>query len=740
MKEFSLAFAPLAPLWLIGLFAVVAAALVGVALVLRRRGAILRALVFVALIGALANPSLVAERREPLRDVVAVVLDRSASQNFGDRRAQTEAARIALDQALKGLDNVEVRNIAAGAGGGCQSDCQQGAGAVGGCQSGCQEGAGAVGGCQSDCQEGASASESEGGDGTRLFSALNAGLADIAPERLGAVIMVTDGQVHDIPPSLAAAGFKAPLHALITGHAEKRDRRMVMVEAPRFGLIGKDITFAVKVEETNGPGDPVPVTVRRDGEIVTRVLARPGEPVKIPLRLNHGGKNVLEFDAEPLPGELTEINNKAVATVEGIRDHLKVLLVSGEPNPGERAWRNLLKSDPNVELVHFTILRPPEKQDGTPLRELALIAFPTAELFGRKIVDFDLIVFDRYSNMGLLPPAYFDNIVRYVRDGGAFAIVAGPNFAEADGLYYTPIGKVVPARPTGDVSEGPFRAALSDIGARHPVTRDLPGGQSKPPAWSEWFRQEKATLERGAPVLSGVDGAPLLVLSREGKGRVALLLTDQSWLWARGFEGGGPYVDLMRRMAHWLMKEPELEEEALRATARGRDLTVERQTLGDKSGPVHLVAPSGKAQDVALSQVAPGLFRAQVKAEEFGLYRASQGDLKALVNVGPENPLEYREVVSTTEKLRPLAEASGGSVRRIGADGTSAIAMPRIVAMGDSPVYAGSDYIGVRRTEASMARGLKLTPLAVGWFGLLVLLGALVTAWAWEGRRAKSNA
>jgi len=384
--------------------------------------------------------------------------------------------------------------------------------------------------------------------------------------------------------------------------------------------------------------------------------------------------------------------------------------------------------------VHFTILRPPEKQDGTPIRELALIAFPTAELFGRKIVDFDLIVFDRYSNMGLLPPAYFDNIVKFVRDGGALAMVAGPNFAEPDGLYYTPIGKVMPARPTGDLITKPFRAALSDTGVRHPVTRNLPGSASKPPGWSQWFRQEEAVSTRGAAVLSGVDGAPLLVLSREGKGRVGLLLTDQSWLWARGYQGGGPYDDLMRRTAHWLMKEPELEEEVLRATAKGRDVTVERQSLTDQGGVVHVVSPSGKAQDLVLDAAEPGLLRGKFTAADLGLYRLSQGDLTALVTVGPENPLEYREVVSTAEKLRPLAEASGGSARRIGGEG-AAIHLPRLVAMRDSPVYAGSDYIGIRRTEASVARGLKLTPLAVGFFGLLAALGALIAAWAWEGWR-----
>ncbi|MGO9431424.1 hypothetical protein [Rhodoblastus sp.] len=699
MKEFSLAFAPLAPQWLLVLFAALALAWVVAALVLRRRGALPRALVFALLIGALSGPSLVEEQRENLHDVVAVVLDRSASQNFDDRRAQTDAAREALEKDLKALGDVDVRFIDAGA---SQTDVEQ-------------------------------------GDGTRLFTALNSGLADVAPERLGAVIMVTDGVVHDIPTSIAAANLKAPLHALITGHEGERDRRVTLVEAPRFGLIGKDVVFTIKVEDAPASHDPVTVTVRRDGAVLNRVLARPGELVKIPVRLEHGGRNVLEFDVEPAPDELTLVNNKAVATVEGVRDHLKILLVSGEPNPGERAWRNLLKADANVELVHFTILRPPEKQDGTPIRELALIAFPTAELFGRKIVDFDLIVFDRYSNMGLLPPNYFDNIVKYVREGGALAIVAGPNFSQPDGLYYTPIGKVIPARPTGEVIETPFRAALSSLGARHPVTRDLPGAEARPPAWGQWFRQEQAVFMRGASVLDGAGGAPLLVLSREGKGRVGLLLTDQSWLWSRGFEGGGPYEDLMRRMAHWLMKEPELEEEYLRANAKGREVAVERQTLGDSAGPVHAVAPSGKAEDIVLSPAAPGLFRGKVTADELGLYRLTQGEMTALVNVGPENPLEYREVGSTPEKLRPLAEASGGSVRRIDEAQGSGIRLPRIVAMRDSPVYAGADFIGVRRTGASVAHGIRLAPLAVGLFGLLALLGALVAAWAWEGRRGRAR-
>lgn len=697
MSQYGLSFAPLAPVWALVLLAVVAVVLLGALLWRRRRGALWRACAFAALLGALSGPSLVEEKREPLRDVVALVLDRSSSQSIENRTAQTDAARKNFASAVEKLGGVDLRVIEAG-----------------------------------------DAPEGEGGDGgTRLFTALDNGLADLPADRLAGIVMVTDGIVHDIPSS---PRWKAPLHVLVTGHTGERDRRIQMVESPRYGLIGKDVVFSLRVVEDNGPGDPVAVTVMRDGVMASRVLAQPGVQIKIPVKLDHGGANVVEFDAEALPGELTTINNKAVAVVEGVRDHLKVLLVSGEPNPGERAWRNLLKADANVDLVHFTILRPPEKIDGTPVRELALIAFPTAELFGQKINEFDLILFDRYSNMGLLPPIYFDNIVNYVRRGGAFAIVAGPNFARGDGLYYTPIGHLSPAHPTGQVVEGPFRAALSEIGARHPVTRGLPGAASTPPAWSEWFRQEQAEVLRGAAVLQGAANAPLLVLSREGKGRVALLLSDQLWLWARGFEGGGPYEELMRRMAHWLMKEPELEEEALRGkVVRGKafshDVWVERQTLAATSGPVHVVSPTAKESDLPLDPAEPGLFRGRIANAELGLYRLSQGDLTALVPVGPENPLEFRELVSTTEKLRPIAEATGGSVRRIGAPGTAEVSMPRLVTLGDSPSYAGADFIALRRTGASVARGVALTPLAAGLGGLLVLLGLIVGGWAWEGRK-----
>jgi hypothetical protein len=694
LSEHHIAFAPLAPWPLVAAFAALALLVVGAQLYLRPRGAIWRALGFAMLLLALLDPSLTREDRRPLKDVVAVVVDRSGSQTIGDRASQTTRARAEIEKSLAGLDNIETRIVETG-----RNDADN--------------------------------------QGTRLFSALQSALSDVPPERVAAAIVITDGIVHDIPPNADALGFKAPLHALITGHEGERDRRIELVEAPRFGIVGQDQVISARVLDTADSGEPVALAVRRDGAEVATLSARVGEIIHAKVHIDHAGPNVVELEVAALPGELTAINNKAVVTIEGVRDKLRVLLVSGEPHQGERMWRNLLKSDPNVDLVHFTILRPPQKSgDGTPINELSLIAFPVADLFGHKIRDFDLIIFDRYSNQTILPKIYLDNIVAYVRGGGALLLAEGPDFATPDGLYFSPLGDLSPARPDGDVIERAFKASVSPDGAKHPVTRGLPGA----PGWGQWFRQLGAEVANGGvDVMNGVDDKPLLVLSRADKGRVALLLSDQMWLWARGYQGGGPYLDLLRRLAHWLMKEPELEEEALRATARGHTLSIERQSLKGDVPSVSVTAPSGAQANLQLQAAEPGLSRAIVETDELGLYHVSDGEHQALINVGPDNPLEFQEVVSTTEKLRPIAEATGGTVRRVAASSGDEIVAPRIIAMHAGASYGGGDYIGIKRTGASVIVGVSSTPLAIGLVGLAALLAAIVLAWAREGARGRGG-
>jgi hypothetical protein len=693
----SLTFAPLIPLPLLVGLAVLAALAAGMALVLAGRGAILRALALFVLTLALADPSLVFEDREPVKDVVAVVVDRSASNRLADRPAQTQGAQAEVERQLRGISGVDTRIV--------EVTDQQGA-----------------------------------GDGTRLFEALASGLADVPSERVAGAIVISDGLAHDAPASAEALGLRAPLHVLTTGRNAEVDRRIVLVDSPRFGIVGKDQNIRLRVVDKGGPGRAA-ITVRRDGEVIARREAISGQTVQVPVRIDRGGPNVIEIEAAPIENELTLANNRAVITIDGVRDKLRVLLVSGEPHPGERTWRNLLKADANVDLVHFTILRPPEKQDGTPINELSLIAFPTRELFQVKIKDFDLIIFDRYANQSILPLLYFDNIVRYVREGGALLVAAGPEYSGSQSLARTPLGQILPAQPDGSVIDEAYRARVSEPGKRHPVTRDLPGSEVEPPRWGEWLRLVGARPRSGSAVMTGPGERPLLLLAREQKGRVALFLSDHAWLWARGFRDGGPHLDLLRRLGHWLMKEPDLEEEALRASARGRTIEIERQTLGDNPAPVTITAPDGSVRTVPFEPGRPGLFVARTATSEFGLHKITTENLTAFASVGPENPRELMEVVSDPTKLEALAESTGGSSRRIGQESGSGVNVPRIVPVRSGRQFSGADWIGLRISDSGIVRGVSISPLFVGLIGLAILFGALVAGWIGEsGRRFKREA
>lgn len=685
----SLAFSPFVPPMLLAALALLAALLAGWALFARLRGAFLRALALAALVLALANPVVNLEDRLPVKSIVAIVVDRSPSQAIAGRTERTDAALKALIGRLDRYPGFETRII-----------------------------------------EAVTDPDTNSPD-TRLFEALSNGIRDIPTSRLAGAVMITDGQVHDVPGTAAALGLDAPLHALITGDENEIDRRVEVVRAPRFGIVGEnqEIVYRVSVD---GPGDrgPVAVTTRVNGEEISTEMALPGEESQFVFKVPRGGANIVELSVADLPGEISASNNLAVAQVEGIRENLRVLLVSGEPHAGERAWRNLLKSDASVDLVHFTILRPPEKQDGTPIGELSLIAFPTRELFVEKIDQFDLIIFDRYQNRGVLPVLYYDYIARYVEDGGALLVAAGPELSGRESIAETPLAPALPAVPRGDIKTGGFYPRLSDAGRRHPVTRGLPGAGSEPPAWGRWFRSVPVGAIVGDEVMQAADGAPLLVLNRYGEGRVAMLLSDQGWLWARGFEGGGPSVALYRRIAHWLMKEPSLEEESLKATASGRRLVIERQTMADTAPSASIRLPSGETREIPLQAAEDGIFRAEVTLDQPGLVEVTNGDLTALAHVGAVDAPEFRATVSTTQALQPVADESGGLVARVSADASD---LPQILPVRAVPRQSG-ERMALRTSGESILVGVRSVPLFAGFLGLVLMILAMGATWFREGR------
>jgi hypothetical protein len=693
---YALAASPLLPWWAIAGFAALAVLALLFGVIRRARGTIWRLLATAVLLLILTDPSLVQEDRLPQRDVAAVVVDESPSMRIGDRRQYAQQALDQVTEKLKAFNELDVRVVHAG---------------------GADTGAGLA------------------DTGTRLYTALQHALADVPKQRVAGAIMITDGEVHDMPPA-QRLDFPAPFHALITGKPGEQDRRLLVKEAPSFGLVGKEVAVTLRVDDLpdtlTQPRGEARVTLRKDGAPPKSFSVPVGRDTQVSIPIDHGGPNVVEIEVASGSHELTLENNRAAFTVNGVRDRLKVLLVSGEPHAGERTWRNILKSDPSVDLIHFTILRPPEKQDGTPIRELSLIAFPIRELFDVKLDEFNLIIFDRYERRGILPMVYLENIARFVRNGGALLDSAGPGFGTPLGLYRTPLGVILPAEPTGQVFEQGFKPHVSDQGLRHPVTADLPGGtgsDTKDPRWGRWFRQIEATSKEGVSVLSGVNNEPLLLLSRVGEGRVAELLSDQMWLWTRGFEGGGPQAELLRRLVYWLMKEPDLEENALSARVEGNRLLIARQSLQPDDRPVRVTGPDGVPRDVKLTPESGGRSVATLPIDESGLYRITDGTNSALAAAGALNPIEMSDVRATDEKLSPAVSATGGGLFWVGPG-----AVPEIRRVAPERAASGHGWLGLRANGDYIVTGVHETPLLPGLLALLLALGTFIAAWRREGR------
>ena len=640
-----------------------------------------RALGALVLLGALSGPVYQVEDRAPLADIVLMLEDRSASQSLSDRPAQMDQAAQTLAQRIEARPNTVLRRIPV--------------------------------------------LDGQGDDGTRLMTALSQALAEEPQARIAGIIALSDGQIHDVD---LAPDLPAPMHLLLTGRRTDWDRRLIVRNAPAFAILDEPVTLTLRVQDSGAAPvtqGPVTLLVSVDGARPSRHSVPLNRDIDLPVTLPHGGRNVIQFTVPEGAGELTTRNNSALVQINGVRDRLRVLLVSGEPHAGGRTWRNLLKSDASVDLVHFTILRPPDKQDGVPVDELSLIAFPTRDLFMDKIDEFDLIIFDRYKRRGLLPSLYLDNVAQYVAKGGAVLIAAGPDFASADSLFRSPLAPIVPATPTARVIEDRYRPGVSDLGQRHPVTADLGGDED----WGSWLRQIEVEPRSGHVVMTGHEDRPLLVLDRVGEGRVALLASDHAWLWSRGYEGGGPQLDLLRRLAHWMMKEPELEEEALWAEATGQDMRIIRRTLEAEVGAVTVTRPDGTTQGIALHEVSPGRYEALYAGPEIGLYRLSEGVYEAVIGLGPAAPREFEQTIASDAVLGPVLAPLRGGVLRL-EDG-----LPQIRSVRPGRPAAGRGWIGLTPRDAFELRDVTQTQLLPAWLVLLLISALTLGGWLREGRR-----
>ncbi|OYV24534.1 MAG: hypothetical protein B7W99_01850, partial [Rhodospirillales bacterium 20-58-10] len=568
--------------WVVfGGIAALAAAVLLLGLVTRARGVLWRLAGFGLLLGILAGPLVVQQTTRPLPDVVLVAVDQSQSMQIAGRAALAHAALVNLQAQAAKLPGLAMRVVnvpAADAG------------------------------------------------GTALFAALGQALADVPPAQLAGVVAITDGQVSDVPHSLA---FAAPMTALLTARAEETDRELRLIAAPAYGLVGKDDSVQLEVFD-HGVADAgllVPVRVAQDGKQVWQGMVPVGQVVSVNVPVRHAGAAVVMANVAALPGEVSTVNDQVAFTLNGITKKLDVLLISGNPNQSERSWRLLLKSDPAVALVHFTILRTPGEMVDAPPADVALVPFPVAQLFDTDITKFNLIIFDEFNSNGLLPPQYLANIARYVQGGGALLVQVGPEFAGAESLAGTPLAAVLPAVPVnpGTVTE-PFAPQVTAIGARHPVTAPVAGMALAP-----WARLEASAPVAGDVLMTGgAENWPLLVLASEAKGRVGMLLSDQLWLWTKGGAHDGPALPLLRRVVHWLLREPALEPEFLAAKISNGRLQIIRQSLAATDpGPATVTSPDGHVKTLSLQPTTAGVYAGALPAASPGVWQVREGGLSA---------------------------------------------------------------------------------------------------------------
>ena len=652
---------------------------------LKSNSTFLKFLFMLIIILSLANPVIMSENRESLPDTVAVILDLSPSQSINDRKKNALEVYENLKNQLGKINNLEVRYKTI-----------------------------------------------NGEKGTNIFNPLSSLIGDIPDNRLAGAIIITDGQIQDVP-EINALNFPAPINFLITGNKNEYDRRLIIEESPRFGIVGEEVTIKLRVEDINADVPNALVTINMNDKDKQSRSIPIGESVSITLPLERAGITSLNIEVEEGKNELTLKNNQIVISINAIRERLKVMLVSGEPNMGLRNWRNLLNSDPSVDLIHFTILRPPNKQDLTPVGELSLIPFPSRELFQLNLDSFDLIIFDQYHLRGILPQYYLKNIVEYVVNGGALLDTAGPAYAGPYSLSLSPLQSILPTEPTGEVVVEEFVPKITNYGLRHPVTANLQeiNGDKIENNWGSWFRMVEGLTVDGDVLLEGPENRPLLVLNRIGQGRVAQILSDQSWVWTRSDSNKGPQADLLRRLVHWLMKEPDLEENELSAKFENNTLIIRKNSLIPDLNSVKIISPSNETDIIDLEDIGNGQQIAKIPEPEPGIWKLSSGNSNISVIIGNYNSAEFNDVRATDKSIELLAESTLGSIKWINTERNTSLKINHIE---KNKITNNNKNIKLYKNEQFFVQSMDQIPLAPWYLALILSIVLLFLSWYRESR------
>ena len=673
-------FAPLLLInWLLLLGAFTALFLTFAFIKIRTR-AIWRALFFTALFGVIANPKIAIIKAKPQKDVAAIIIDNSSSMRASKRIEGARLAAAKIEQALKEYPNLEIRNLTIG----------------------------------------------DSADGTILSKTIEEVFGGTKEGRIAGAVYIGDGNIAQ--NDKVSTNF--PIHQIIIGEENEIDRRLEILKAPVSAPVGTIAKYRLRVIQTGNAQTEVVVKVYFGNNEVREISAKVNQEFEIEIPIETRGKTPIAFEASAAIGEISKANNSQTLNIIGIAENLRVLLVTGEPYEGARAWRNLLKSDPSIDLVHFTILRGPEDSDDDFNSELSLIPFPTDELFFEHLDNFDLIVFDRFKRLDALPDYYIARVAAWIEKGGGFLLLAGPDELENNGIMATPLARLMPITGTASANDSEFKPSLTEIGAKHPITRDFSEAQK---SWGNWPNAIK--YEASGETLLSANGAPLLVVKQALNGRVGIILSDKAWVWQRGYQGGGPFRSLMARIIYWLLKDPELENELLSFTKQADNLILKYNGTQTSQTTANIFAPNGDFK-VNLETIETSQMVGNIIATDYGLYRAQLGTLAANIIFGEKGETD-QDLVATAKKILSVSENFGAKSVFIGRDGKGK--MPNFAPQ--SPLnFANPSVFGLRQNSFKSKESIVLVPILppVAYSFLLALL-ALLTWFNEGGASVHSN-
>lgn len=665
-------------------------------------GTTLRSGAAAAVFAALANPQAIDEEKRVLPRVIPVFMDESAS--LGSRGSYVKETFSLLESQLSALGPVTLRQVSFG-------------------------------------NDEMSASK----PGTHLAQTMQMTLNTIPEDEMGAVFIVSDGIVADIN-NIAGKNINAPVHALIVGEEGEEDFYLDVISAPSIGIVGEEQNIEFSVVDGKSSDlhtATASVSIFYNGQKVRTNTIPVNDPQNIVLSEIYPdglqlGPNLIDIHIEGIetganrtPEEVSYENNRITIITEGISDRENWLLFTGEPGPGTRLWRNMLTSGASNRLLHFSYLRPLDKEDMTPLRDLATTVLPVVEVFEQKLSEQDVVIFDNYTFNGVIPASYFTHLNRYVEEGGSLIIVGADTLTSPASIAKTTLSEIMPLLPLEDalVYTNGFVPAVTEDGLRHRITGDIV--ESSPPeTWGPWYMLAQTVARPEATVLlEDGAGTPLLAIQTVGKGRVAMLGSNQATVWAAGHKGGGPAVDLYENLAGWLIRNPKFDDENLRLVEKGGQIAVELRTMKDTVDPVRITKPSGETFDVLPELSTPGVYTFQFPVHEKGGYRAQRQGAEATeayVVSGHEDEEEIKKVISTTAPFELLTSAhQGRTVRVITAEG--GVLLPQIQNAGD--VQEG-DYatLAVNMQEKTETIGANDRPLLPYWLYGGLIAGCLVAS------------